>query len=846
MARIVMSAVLTLTRLFVFFVAAVVPAVLDYIANRIGRVWLVLLATVVVRNGRLVFPFALLCEWLVGITAPTWVFTTSFTLSQFAHSLVFADLNMPYVEAWYHLFHQPVFPACYLFFCVLLHYPVWTIDTLCSAVSQAPHWLWSRTTVAACLGLLWKVPVTVLSLRVLVLWLKALCQWLWFASGEPAWRAAGKAVYDKRLAIQSWRDGRPVQELEPPDDTNATLQADREPFTHRPFTSTSQIRLLHILPRGNSNVVRCSMVHVDLDHEVPVFEAMSYTWSNPKRTHTIYIDGHPFRTTKNAHDLLWDCSPLYKPRPVWIDSVCINQDDLAEKSLQVQRMAYIYKRAVRVAVWLGTAPNAALAVNLILELNYIIEYEDFNDRVLYKRYSSQRQSPRWLALGDLLEHSYFTRVWMVQETSAQKDVHVMYGGTLLLWKTLSRVYTNIIMAHELSTYIEDLDVAGHRRAGVINAHQMLIIDRIREMISSGKRPSLQLVLMECWTLQATDARDKVFALWDVTADKYNPLVAPDYTKPVAQVFTDTAVYLAWQGPSAALEILPFAGVGWPRAADPLPSWAPDWTIAGRTVLAVFPRSVAGFAAAAKLPPADTRVTDDASLELDAIVLPGSIMQLGTEFVRLVKLDSPAPLDNSAMSDLTGRWLQDARQSVIRWLGVGGQNCPHTGQPVEEVVWRTLMADAGPAVASPNVAPFARPAAERYLRYYRGAMLELCGLEIGTAEERAADAAELRDLGGGDKLLSISVWVTTVQLRCMSRRLAFTADSHVCLVPPLTMPGDQIAVVPGLPVPLVVRPVVLSGGDPDERTYQLVGECYVHGIMDGEKADANSCQRIVLV
>ena len=82
-----------------------------------------------------------------------------------------------------------------------------------------------------------------------------------------------------------------------------------------------------------------------------------------------------------------------------------------------------------------------------------------------------------------------------------------------------------------------------------------------------------------------------------------------------------------------------------------------------------------------------------------------------------------------------------------------------------------------------------------------------------------------------------------------------------LAPPGSRKEDVVCVIPGLPTPLVVRPVVREVSERTnlsniyskpkkdgqyrvEGKYLLVGECYVHGIMDGE-VSMTETQRLVL-
>ncbi|KAK3364200.1 heterokaryon incompatibility, partial [Lasiosphaeria hispida] len=42
-----------------------------------------------------------------------------------------------------------------------------------------------------------------------------------------------------------------------------------------------------------------------------------------------------------------------KPRYLWVDAICINQSDIAEKNVHMPQMHLVYQRAARVVVWLG-------------------------------------------------------------------------------------------------------------------------------------------------------------------------------------------------------------------------------------------------------------------------------------------------------------------------------------------------------------------------------------------------------------------------------------------------------------------------------------------------------------
>jgi hypothetical protein len=54
-----------------------------------------------------------------------------------------------------------------------------------------------------------------------------------------------------------------------------------------------------------------------------------------------------------------------------------------------------------------------------------------------------------------------------------------------------------------------------------------------------------------------------------------------------------------------------------------------------------------------------------------------------------------------------------------------------------------------------------------------------------------------------------------------------------LGPPSSRPGDQVWALENTRMPFVLRPT------PEASSFEAVGECYVHGIMDGQLLASNS-------
>jgi len=126
---------------------------------------------------------------------------------------------------------------------------------------------------------------------------------------------------------------------------------------HSPLTGDTTIRLLLLQPAESQEEIACRLVIKDLGDSIIPYEALSYVWgtSDPASPHMLYCDGQAFRIDVNLRAALHGLRPKKgtAPRVLWIDAVCINQADAAEKARQVQMMQRIYARAARVVMWLG-------------------------------------------------------------------------------------------------------------------------------------------------------------------------------------------------------------------------------------------------------------------------------------------------------------------------------------------------------------------------------------------------------------------------------------------------------------------------------------------------------------
>ncbi|KAH8760415.1 heterokaryon incompatibility protein-domain-containing protein [Diaporthe sp. PMI_573] len=114
------------------------------------------------------------------------------------------------------------------------------------------------------------------------------------------------------------------------------------------------IRLLEVLDDDYSeNIkVRCRISTWLVDN-APSYYAISYTWGDPEPESTILVNGQVFRVRANCEFVLKQAYWYNKTYYYWIDAICINQENLEGKSMQVSIMGSIYRKAARVLACVG-------------------------------------------------------------------------------------------------------------------------------------------------------------------------------------------------------------------------------------------------------------------------------------------------------------------------------------------------------------------------------------------------------------------------------------------------------------------------------------------------------------
>lgn len=117
-------------------------------------------------------------------------------------------------------------------------------------------------------------------------------------------------------------------------------------------SAQNQTRLLTIRPGNRLQDIQCSLEISSLDSR-PGYEALSYVWGDETIRVPITVDGKRLDVTENLSAALRRLRDRKGGRVMWVDAICINQEDSDEKSVQVAMMRRIYSGCTRAILWLG-------------------------------------------------------------------------------------------------------------------------------------------------------------------------------------------------------------------------------------------------------------------------------------------------------------------------------------------------------------------------------------------------------------------------------------------------------------------------------------------------------------
>ncbi|PVH96154.1 HET-domain-containing protein, partial [Periconia macrospinosa] len=380
------------------------------------------------------------------------------------------------------------------------------------------------------------------------------------------------------------------------------------PFVYTPLptdTSHLNLRLIKLQPSNDRSAqIRCKIIDYPLvpDRSVShLYECLSYVWGTSEDPSVIKIETaqntFDFEVTQNLYAALIQLRDPFFERILWVDAVCINQDDDREKTHQVAAMARIYGLASRVVAWLGEeADESALAFQ---ELKSIAQHQQPQHQLVELADKAWHEAPPIdnvetnlsesinnnhargiLAVDAVLNRAYFRRMWILQEVTAARSVVYKCGQAEMQSSTfisgvegLSRP-TDWELRNRIGAFTMILKLSAYRENVKGQAH--LNIDTLLHLVQRFH------------TYEATDLRDKIYALWGLSSDsKMMRNLQPDYGKPWKDLFEELgrtmfgaeAFSLAAPGSQTMLVRSISCALGKVRFSSHPDAWATEQTLA---------------------------------------------------------------------------------------------------------------------------------------------------------------------------------------------------------------------------------------------------------------------------
>ena len=594
---------------------------------------------------------------------------------------------------------------------------------------------------------------------------------------------------------------------------------------HYRYTPLAQnegaFRLIRLLPSTDfAAEIVCEVFESDLGGH-PEYEALSYVWGDPTFVVDIRIqptqpsvDYERVWITQNLETSLRFLRRSTETRCLWVDAICIDQRNDAEKSKQVPRMKDIYSQCTSDLIWLGEEQSESQLALATLQRLQSLEVRRDNEKQWTNELAvSDLSLERYQALQSMLVvPGLWQRVWVMQEIACCPRAEIILGHVSISWDVLSSILDH--------TEIPDFY---HRPWGHSTQEQAVwdlfsktqIISHQRDVMKEAiphKVQSLLDVLARFRGASSTDPRDKIYGLLGLAADQFD--IKPDYSKVLSTVYAEVVLAAIDRGKD--LDII--CQSQWPVGAAEvrragLPSYVPDFSHTEEVDIIFAQRNI--FCAGDAEIGSPVEITKG-RLPIHAIQL-GELLPLKIPPVTEDCTRRSRPLDGDIFRD----WMPDSLS--------GGDHPYHTGEDAFQAYWRTFLCDC-------NAYPTARLLSAELNDFrglfsdWRAAVPKDVGWDKFTSigdrrsNKRAILGQSFDFHRGFDKYMA-SVW--------RGWHFAMTKEEqYYCMVPHESIAGDQIVVVKGAKVPLVIRPTT-EINSPPRSCFTLVGTAYVHGFMDGE-------------
>lgn len=592
--------------------------------------------------------------------------------------------------------------------------------------------------------------------------------------------------------------------------------------------ATLKIIVLELQAGNLQDEVVCTTESVLLSSD-PSYETVSYVWGDSATKANVVIDGAPRSVTQTVLQVLQRLRLTDRKRHLWIDQLCIDQDNDKIKSQQVDCMHDIYRKATHNNIWLGDIPSEAEAgfsdqdVSDVFDLLTRLDPDHQDDPERPFPWNSGCQTPE--RFGEVIlalmgsskarwRHvRWWYRVWTVQEAKMPRISTISWGDHSVSFNALLRIASQMTRSWEFCQLYDEAFHLGH----LANEFCVPLMNlQIQD-------PAIIMGTLFRWRPRlATEPKDKVFAMMALFPDEASPPFPSvpfcDYSLSVQELYTRVTLDLIRRHAG----LLPLCGRrGEPRATPDLPTWVMDWVAPAdpekRTMDYYGHCWRYDFFDAPRGKYVEPKVTsgpDSRGLELQGLRV-DRIAVLGP--VNYISNAKQAQLEPAAYDEQTRTTVRAWLRVLKTWLLTQPSGSTYLGQhsmTPHEAFCRTMTSDL---------------------------------MDDGTTEPvRRASTEDALKLDG---FLDETDMTAAGSVGNMARSQAFfiTEKGYFGIGPPEARIGDEVWVLFCGKVPHVLRPRGGQQGTEEDRGgFEYVGDAYVQGIMDGELVDEDTDGQTVVI
>ncbi|KAK6215019.1 hypothetical protein QIS74_08038 [Colletotrichum tabaci] len=604
-----------------------------------------------------------------------------------------------------------------------------------------------------------------------------------------------------------------------------------------------EIRLVRFCVSGN-DAINLTLTRASLN-DSPPYHALSYVWGDPTPTATVDLDGNPLPIGSNLNGALLRLRQNGVVAWLWVDAICIDQNNHEERSWQAAQMRDIFAQASLVYIWLGADyNNSELVLDTTkrigpdaLDAGILDLWDDWpfrldtgsenvgDDKAL--SFLAELLNDEALrcpnlpkAIMDLLGRANWFRSWITQELALPRTGLVLCGSRHVSLDAfdaaLSAVYFAKVgrFARQLPEWRDfgaglgnnAFHIRGlvarrqHRRGRGADLAEFLLAD----LRSAPGRPFYA----------ATDARDVIFGLLGIAADTAHLRLCPDYSKTVAQVYTMATKAMIERCAHYRLEYCTF-----PKDTPDLPSWVPDWRRTGLKGVEVYPISHRNYfrSSGDRLQPPVTD-TDD---PYGRILRRRGCLVDTVSAVLVIEPSNRSTVTLAAAlasQDLISRTCMSILEFAEPNLGIGAP---------EAALWRTLV---GGWMGDTRCGSEFDALAPKAFRQEPVPVSSLTGEQLAYIFRNTYPyPLDSKQVTGSELQALVDTFcdriVGNAASRSGGRTLFVTAGGKFGLGPENVMRDDAVTILFGTQVPIILRP---SG-----EYFTYLGDAYVDRVMDGE-------------